>query len=104
MIQRAYDMGFTYLSERPILEVGPLQQFFANGICGLELLGSRSDVVKITYYQDGKTRLDGESRDKVPVFEVIIPLADLILTRTEISARMAGFKIDWNGTADDCHS
>ena len=95
MVHKARDIrGFEMLDpERPIAEIGPVQKIFANGVCGVELIGSGEGTLRITFYQDGRTRLDGQPVEKIPEFELLMSLPDAIGARQEVSRRLKALGI-----------
>lgn len=83
--------------ERPIVDVGPLQSIFVNGISDVEVIGSNSDVLRLTFYVDGRKTADDAPIAKIPVTEIIISVADFVLHRAIINAKLKAYGINAGG-------
>ena len=95
--------GFDMEAQRQVIEVMGLQTVFINGVCAIDLIGSEGTTLRLTYYVDGKTRLNGQPTEKVQVLEVIIPLADYLLARGEVAARLNALGVKAISLKDGCN-
>lgn len=103
MGRHAFDMKLDGDAVRPVAEVFGVQTIFINGVCGVDIIGSEGNILRIQYYVDGRTRLDGGPIEKVPVLEIIIPLADYILARGDVGSRLNAMGIKRTGDKDGCN-
>ena len=74
--------------ERPVAEVGPVQTVYVNGVSSVELIGSDNGALRVTFFSDGRARLDGQPVEKVPEIALIISVADYQIARQFIAAKL----------------